>query len=323
MHQSIIYLFACLAVYGCALSPPQKAENLTELYQQLPTPDITLNIPGLGPCNDSLDRNVNLSSQHPVTILVHGCHGSAGRFRSLSEVMAFHGQQSACFSYNDRHSMMRSSRQLSDVIETLAQKLSESHITVIGHSQGGLVARKALVIDRDDPIKTKAKLQLVTVSAPLSGIRAARYCAVPALRVATLGVNDLVCWAISGSKWYEITDASEFISSPGELVPAVERYMLVSTDETGSCRKYNDNGSCIEDDYVFSLEEQRLPKVHSRVSPNEVQVKAGHVEIVGDYGITPKKLINILQKEGYIEPTEVARLKELDKLLVYLYGVHK
>ena len=309
-------------INGCALSPLHSSKDLTERYSQLPTPDITINIPGLGPCNDNSNRSLHLNSKHPVTLLVHGCHGSAGRFRSLSEVLAFHGQQSACFSYNDRDSMMRSSRQLSDTIETLGSKLTDPHITVMGHSQGGLVARKALVSDRNDIIESQAKLQLVTVSAPLSGIRAARYCAVPALRIATLGINDLVCWAISGNKWYEITDASNFINKPGALVPTVERYLLVSTDENDSCRKFNDSGRCIKDDFVFSLAEQKLPAVQSGLAPREVRVKAGHVEIVGDEGIKPKKLISVLQREGYIQPTEVSRVKQFDRLLARLYGMH-
>jgi hypothetical protein len=46
-----------------------------------------------------------------VTILVHGCFGSAGRFRPLAQVYAFQGQQTACFSYNDRNRLFTSKAQ--------------------------------------------------------------------------------------------------------------------------------------------------------------------------------------------------------------------
>ena len=320
MKKAFVFCLGWALLTECVASPAPDSPEFPQAYPQLPEPDMTLDIAGLGPCTDAPDRSLHLNSQHPVTILVHGCFGSAGRFRTLSEVLAFHGQQSACFSYDDRDSIMRSSRQLADAVEGLAAHLVSPQITVMGHSQGGLVARKALVVDRKDPIESHARLRLVTISAPLSGILAARPCGIPLLRIATLGFNDLACRLISGDKWFEITDASDFIRKPGGLDPSVERYLLVSTDEKGSCRRRNDLGRCVEDDFVFTLDEQRLPPVRSGTEATSVEVRAGHVEIVGESGVTPVKLIQVLQQEGYLPPTEPSRTAQFNALLTRLYA---
>lgn len=315
----LVSLVSIVAI-GCAASPTHLTNAMSSYPSQLPEPDLQLNIAGLGSCSDDPDRALRLNSHSPVTILVHGCFGSAGSFRTLSQVLAFHGQQTACFSYDDRESMMRSSRKLADAIEQLSDQLPAQSITLIGHSQGGLISRKALVSDRDDPISTQAQIELVTISAPLSGIRAAKRCANMLLRIATLGIHDLLCWFISGDKWYEITTASDFIKNPGTLNQNVMRYLLVATDEQGSCRRYDQSGQCIEEDFVFTLNEQELPLAHSGIPPRKVEVRAGHVEIVGEFTKAPEKLIGVLQQEGFIRPTPPARIPQFNALLKQLYG---
>jgi len=316
---SIIFS-ACLLFLGCSGNPVLVSTPITEEYPQLPRPDTTLNIKGLGPCHDNPDRSLLLNSNEPVTVLVHGCYGSAGRFRSLSKVLAYHGQQSACFSYDDRDSMMVSSRQLADAIEEIESKMSSNKITVIGHSQGGLVSRKALVETRDKPIKSNANLELVTVSAPLSGIRAADACANSSLRKMTLGIMSFVCWVVSGDKWHEITYASDYIQNPGKLTSSVQRHLLITTDETNSCRNYDKSGKCIEDDFVFTLDEQNLPGSKIDGSEKKIEIKAGHVEIVGSEGVIPNKLIKVLQQEGLIRKTDHSRTAHFNTFLTHLYN---
>jgi pimeloyl-ACP methyl ester carboxylesterase len=278
-------------------------------------------IPGLRPCNEGAQEWLNIDPRQPVNVLVHGCNGSAGRFHALAEVLAFHGQQSACFTYDDRETLMASSGKLGSAIAALAKHLETPRVTVIGHSMGGLIARKALVRERTDPIRSDGiDLQLVTVSAPFSGVAAARGCAMPALRVATLGINDLVCWFVSGDSWYEITYASDFIRQPGSLAPQVRRHLKVVTDERGTCRRRDDTGRCLEGDYIFSLDEQRYPPVANAPGAKDVVVPAGHVEIVGETGVTPYKLIAVFQREGIVRATPPERQSAFQELLARLYG---
>jgi hypothetical protein len=186
---------------------------------------------------------------------------------------------------------------------------------------GGLVARKALVENLPNQVRNaQIDLRLVTVSAPFAGIAAARMCAATALRIATLGLNDLLCWLVSGDNWYEITPASGFIRDPGSLIPQVRSHLKVVTDERGTCRRRDDEGQCIEDDYIFSLDEQRYPRVTHAPRTTDVEVPAGHVEIVGESGVTPHKLIDVFQREGIVRATPPERQSAFQVLLTQLYG---
>lgn len=287
---------------------------------RLPAPDVAVQIPRLGPCTDSPDRTLRLSSQHPVTVLVHGCNGSAGHFRSLAQLYAFHGQQAVCFSYDDRDSLMVSSAQLIAALEALAGHMRQRKLTVIGHSMGGLVARKALEREREDAWQRQdASLRLATVSAPFAGIAVASHCGYRPLHWLTLGALPGICWMITGDNWFEITASSDFIRRPGTLLPNVQRYVKVVTDERGTCRLRSLDGGCIESDYVFSLREQYHPVVDAYARLTNVQVDAGHVEIVGYKDVAPRKLVEILQREDLLARTPPERRAALERLLAVLY----
>ncbi len=138
--------------------------------------------------------------------------------------------------------------------------------------------------------------------------------------MASLGVNDLVCWIVSGDSWYEITYASEFIRKPGSLAPQVRAHLKVVTDERGTCRRRGEYGQCVESDHIFSLEEQRYPPVASAPRTTDVVVPAGHVEIVGEDGVIPRKLIAVFQREGIVAATPPERQSAFQDLLAQLYG---
>lgn len=318
MLRLLIVLPVLLALAACASHPVDSTAPLET--SRLPAPDRLVQIPGLGPCTGQADRTLALNSAQPVTILVHGCFGSAGKFRALAQVLAFHGQQTACFSYDDRASLMASSGQLASAVDQLSGHLKMPAITVLGHSQGGLVARKGLIAERADPVRSAAELRLVTVSAPFAGIRAAGPCGNPAYRIAALGLLDLACWAVSGDKWHEITAASNFIRQPGELVPGVRQHLKIATDEAQICRRQDEAGRCLKDDFVFTLAEQYFPPVDQAPGVRAIDLKAGHAGVVGENGEVPQELIAILQREGVIRPTEAARVSALQDLLRRLYG---
>lgn len=308
------------ALAGCALSPAHVPDVQPLEPGRLPPPDVAVRIPHLGPCTDSPDRSLRFNSNHPVTVLVHGCNGSAGHFRSLAQLYAFHGQQAVCFSYDDRDSLLVSSRQLIGALDELAGHLRERNVTVIGHSMGGLVARKALELERrGEWRRDEATLSLATVSAPLAGIAAARACGSRPLQWLSLGAIAGSCWLVTGDNWNEITPQSDFIRRPGVLLPSVRRYLKVVTDERDTCRRKRPDGTCLESDYVFSLAEQYHPAVDRYARLTNVEVGAGHVEIVGYKEVAPRKLLEILQQEGMLAPTPPERKAALERLLSLLY----
>jgi pimeloyl-ACP methyl ester carboxylesterase len=288
---------------------------------RLPAPNTTLAIAGLGPCTDNPDRSWRLDAAQPVHVLVHGCFGSSGQFRALAQVLAFHGQQSACFTYDDRARLDDSAAELRRALGQLAAASSVPQITVIGHSQGALVARRALT-DVPLPValpKPELDLRLVTVSGPFSGIAAARTCGRQWLYPLSLGLLPLSCYAFTGPKWADITESSPFIAEPGPLAQQVRGHLKIDTDERGTCRR-DEAERCVASDDIFSLDEQRHAPVEADSRVKRLQINAGHVEIVGDKRVAPTKLIAALQQEGVLRPTAPERLSALGVLMMQLYG---
>jgi Alpha/beta hydrolase of unknown function (DUF900) len=302
---------------ACAAHDPIIAVDLDA--GQLPSPNITLNIPGLGPCTDNPDRSLHLDSRQPVNVLVHGCFGSSGQFRGLAQVLAFHGQQTACFTYDDRAELSQSAGELRRALTQLAEQSRIPQLTVIGHSQGALIARKSLTESLPAPLPSRpVEWRLVTISGPFAGIESARTCGRAWLYPLTLGMLPLSCYLVTGSKWTDITFASRFIREPGVLAGQIVSYLKIDTDERGTCRR-QEGGRCVEDDFIFSLDEQRNPKVETDARIHRVQVNAGHVEIVGDKRATPTKLISILQDQGVLRPTAPAHRTAFGLLLSQIY----
>lgn len=305
---------------GCVLAPPHDPDPKPLEPGRLPKADVAVRIPQLGPCTDSPDRTLRFNADAPVTVLVHGCNGSAGNFRALAQLYAFHGQQAFCFSYDDRDSLLVSSAQLIRALDELSAHQRNRNLTVIGHSMGGLVARKALEAERrGEWQRGDATLRLATVSAPVGGIAVASHCGYRSLHWLTLGALPAICWAITGDNWFEITASSDFIRQPGALLPSVQRYLKVVTDEQGTCRRRRPDGFCAESDYIFSLAEQYNPVIDDYAQLTNVEVHAGHVEIVGYKDVAPRKLLDILQREDMLAPTPPERRAALERLLSILY----
>lgn len=312
-----ILLILLFAVSGCATQSLAVPIYYDLDASSLPLANVTLNIPGLMSCTDSPDHAVHLKTGQPVIVLVHGCFGSSGQFRGLAQVLAFHGRQTVCFTYDDRVRLNRSAAQLRRAIDLLAAQTLSRQITVIGHSQGALVAHRALTFQSSSD--STEELRLVTISGPFGGIAAAKTCGRRWLYPVTLGLLPLSCLAVTGAKWRDITDASQFIREPGALVPQVTQFLKIDTDERGACRR-EEGEVCRTSDAIFSLGEQHNQAIEVDPRVRRVEVRAGHVEIVGDKRNAPIKLIEILQEQGTIPPTAPDRLADFDRLVTRVYA---
>lgn len=310
--------FALVLLGGCALREKPEAAYYHMEQGKLPPSDVTLNIPGLGPCTDNPDRRLQLNSSQPVNVLTHGCFGSSGQFRGLAQVLAFQGQQTACFTYDDRDGLAKSATALRNAVHQLAEQTRIPQITVIGHSQGALVARKSLTEFPVGPSQRQTSLRLVTISGPFNGIGSAEACGKQWLSWLTVGLLPVSCYIVTGAKWMDITSASDFIRKPGALAPEVDDYLKIDTDERNTCRR-EQNGRCLESDDVFSLDEQRNAVVESFPRSRRVEVRAGHVEIVGDKRKAPLKLITTLQEQGVLSRTAPDRIAAFRQMLVRVY----
>jgi len=321
MKHSITILALLSLLGGCStLEKPDPAYYYIE-QGNLPQADVTLNISGLGPCTDNPDRTLHLNTSQPINVLTHGCFGSSGQFRGLAQVLAFQGQQTACFTYDDRAALTQSATELRNALNQLAEQTRTPQIVLIGHSQGALVARRSLTELAVAPPKRQTDLRLVTISGPFNGIASATTCGRDWLSVLTVGLLPVTCYIVTGAKWMDITNTSSFIRRPGALIPEVNNYLKIDTDETGTCRRKEngENGRCLESDDVFSLTEQHNTVVESDPRAHRIELQAGHVEIVGDKRVAPLKLISALQAQGVLRPIAQGHTAEFIRMLARVY----
>jgi hypothetical protein len=277
-------------------------------------------VSGLDECDDQASKRLEIDPDRPLVVIVHGCNASGRRFRALARVFEEHDQQTVCFNYDDRESIIETSASLTTALEAVEGHMRLQPITVLGHSQGGLVSRRALAEHvGDEGDRPGERYRLVTVSSPFDGIEASSRCSSVGMHVVTLGVSALLCRIIAGDKWDEIHPEAEFMREPGILLAGVDEHLEVITDERDSCRRFDDSGECVEDDYVFSVAEQTNDAVQGDSRVSSVEVKAGHVEIVGNEGQPPDKLIALLQAEGVLAPTPEDRREEIAALIRALF----
>ncbi len=288
----------CRSLYACLVTLVVLIlSSCSQFSGELPEYNTEIGISGIKNCDGS---PVDIDANKPITVIVHGCFSSATKFRALADTYTEHGEQVVCFEYDDRRSLDEVSGDLIVAINMLSNIVVEQSINIVGHSQGGLISRRALIEDRQDYLTVQHKsLSLITVSAPFNGIDAANHCGIDMLRVASLGLVDVICYLATGDKYRQITSSSDFINNPGKLVPAVQSHLVVKTREENTCRVF-ENGKCIEDDYVFSLEEQTKKNIEDDQRAHVVTMNAGHVEIVGSELTTPQKLVRLFQEQGVL-----------------------
>lgn len=203
-------------------------------------------------------------------------------------------------------------------LDELRQRVPEHEITLLGHSQGGLVARIALA-ELDEVDTQPRDLRLVTVSSPFSGIRSARHCGLPWLHVLSLGITVAVCQGIAGANWVEIHPRSRYWTEPHDLDPGVHEHVQIVTDEADTCRRFEDDGTCAEDDLVFSVNEQENPAIEADPRVQTTRIEAGHAQVVGAGGVEPEALIEVLQSHEVLAPTPPERQAELARLVRALF----
>ena len=214
-----------------------------------------------------------------------------------------------------------SSEGLASSIKTLTDRLRHPELKLIGHSQGGLVTRRAVVSERrkEGELPDRLKLRLITMSSPFNGIHSSSHCGITAFHILSLGLTAAICQGIAGSIWPEIHPRSEFVTEPGELLDIVSDHLMVVTDERGSCRKRSADGRCLVDDFVFSVEEQRNERLIKDPRVTDLEVRSGHAAIVGDEDRPPLQLMAILQEHGIMNRTPPDREAEVQALLSRLY----
>ena len=261
--KQLLSICALMVMFGCG------GAGHTDVLR---SPDGEIRIAGLGGCGAAPAQ----LDARPLVVLVHGNKAAHDVFEPLAEALDAAGMQTLCFRWVQRGRLTFAARALA---EALAQ-LDAPRIIVVGHSLGGLAARRA--VTRDLLPSHSSQIDLVTASTPFSGVRAASACATVWMRVVSLGTVSTICRRITrGSKWRDIHPDADMIADPGELGDYVRAHLHVVTDERDTCRRTHPDGRCAKSDHVFSMEEQATTWV-SDPRMRRVRVAAGHGAIVSD-----------------------------------------
>lgn len=270
---------------------------------------------------DNSKQPLHIRIEQPLVLIVHGCFASAGHFKALAGVYEHLGQQTACFEYDDRESLEKVSGNLAQTVNKLSSVIGDNKMTIIGHSQGGLISRRAVTKNRQDGKSiTHSNLELVTVSAPFNGIEASSHCGISWLRMATLGIVDGICYLVTGEKYLQIPPQTDFINYPGDLAPEVSRHLIIKTDESGTCRSNSSSGECTQDDFVFTLNEQSQLSVDNMKRSESTTIAAGHAEIVGNEVEVPWKLIETLQQFEVMARPNQSELEQFYAVVQKIYN---
>jgi len=232
---------------------------------------------GLGSCDAS--EGLTLERGQPLTVLVHGNHSAVDAFASLATALEAEGEQVACYRWREGGRLTYAATDLRAALEAL-DTLELPRIRVLGHSLGGLAARRSLTVEEGPALATP--MALVTIATPFAGVSSARTCGLVWARVLSLGAVGSICRRLArGAKWRDIHPSASLIRAPGELGPWVVRHLHLVTEEEGHCRRRAPDGRCAKFDRVFDVDEQATewvsdPRIERRV------VDAGHGAVVMD-----------------------------------------
>ena len=150
-------------------------------------------------------------------------------------------------------SLVDSAEKLAVAVKELAELTNNQKISIIGHSMGGGACRAVEEKHIESKLLLDKNLELLTISAPLSGVRSENHCGIEALHWLSVGILPGIYWLVTGGNWNEITSSSTSILDPNPLYPSIRNYLEIVTNEVGTCRKIGRSGTCIESDYVFNL----------------------------------------------------------------------
>jgi pimeloyl-ACP methyl ester carboxylesterase len=232
-----------------------------------------------------------LERSAPVVVLVHGFNAGPGVFDGIAPGLARRGLQVVRFRYDDGASLERSADAFVRAVRTLRGLCSPASVAVIGHSMGGLVARRAMTVGRAETLAEpggRPLIRLITVASPFGGFRLANPTRVRLLRILAV--------PFGGRKSFvDLASGSGFIRRPGALGANVAHFKT-ETHEEGQTRL--DGRGRRASDTVARRRNQRNPLVDSDARVRIVSVDAGHLGVLDGQAGAPPVLWAALEASG-------------------------
>lgn len=161
---------------------------------------------------------------HPPLVLVHGLGGSRGDFLLLAAYLKLHGRKrSYRIQFQPGHDVAQRAEALAGFVVEVLAVTGEPEVDLIGHSQGGLVVRLALIDHGLDELVRLA----ITLGTPHRGTAPARYADTAATR--ELRVDSPLMQRLADAPWPGTVQGVSFWSQSDMLVLPPESAALEGT----------------------------------------------------------------------------------------------
>ncbi len=201
----------------------------------------------------------------PVAVLVHGMNAGEDDLDPLAEYLDRIGYRVARFDYDDHEPLDASATELGGFVRALLPDQETSRLLVVGHSMGGLVARRAFTVGHAARLdRLDGLTQLITVASPLNG-----------LPIADGSRADL---GLGPESFHDLGRRSPFVRAPGTL-PRGVRHVRVETAERGTQRR---TARGLRSDAMIPVRAQRNPVVDDQAEV--IRVEAGHLGVINTDG---------------------------------------
>lgn len=224
-----------------------------------------------------------LDPRRPVVVWVHGYDPAQGEADPLLRDLERRGYQIVRFRYDWGQDMDGSADALVRAVRALRAEFGLKRLTVVAHSQGGLVSRKAMTVGREPTLAGDVPIDLVTIASQFPGYGSANFTyLLPKVNIFGVKAShrDLRSW-------------SPFIRHPGALGANV-RHIKIETRERGKQRL--ENGKRVDD---CSAPNQPQPEVDADPRlVHKATLDLGHVGVLrDDRGRVPDALRAVLDAQ--------------------------
>jgi hypothetical protein len=233
------------------------------------TPALSQSLPRLDPVSDPLPGQ-------PVAVVVHGINPTSGQLDTLARDMVSRGYQTLLFHYDDGQDLDKSATELGTLLQGVINQRPVTHVKIVAHSMGGLVARRALTVDHNAGLARRPEqFTLITVASPFGGFSSANWSRM---------------WPFGMGSYHDLGTWARFVTRPGVLGSNV-RHIKVQSREVNKVRTVD--GKTV-DDSVVPLDNQREKTVDAQAS-RILTLPFGHVgSILDGQGRVPLMLRYVL-----------------------------
>lgn len=224
---------------------------------------------------------VPFDATRPVVVLVHGWDPEPGQMDPLGVELGRRGYSVVRWHWDWLANMEKSAEAFARGMQQLIAEQRLPELRIFTHSQGSLIARRALTTERAVTLAGSVPIRLISLAAPFGGFLSAN------------GTYTMP-WNIFGIKesHRQLRSWSRFIRRPGTLGSNAS-HVKIDTNEPGKTRI---NNGVVEDDSRLKPRNERQKVVDAAVL-RRYELQLGHAGPLRDDGRLRPELVAILDLE--------------------------